>query len=78
MAMSIHACFAGIALGMQSQVMSFWGIYITIMAHKWAEAMTIGISFAKANATIKNSIIMIMLSALATPVGILLGYFFHF
>lgn len=46
-AMAIHACFAGLALGLQSEFSGFLGMFLAIVAHKWAESMTIGISFAK-------------------------------
>jgi len=48
LAMSVHASFAGLALGLQNEMTGFIGMFIAIIAHKWAESMTIGISFAKA------------------------------
>jgi len=47
LAMSIHAAFAGLALGLSNEMGPFLGMLLAILAHKWAESMTIGISFAK-------------------------------
>lgn len=73
MAMGIHATFAGLALGLQPDMPEFLGFLFAILAHKWAEAMTIGISFAKANTDFKQSMIMITISAFATPIGTIAG-----
>ena len=50
-------------------------IMVAILAHKWAEAMTVGISFAKVlnQIGLKQTIILLNIFTLATPVGILVG-----
>ena len=45
--MAIHASFAGLALGLAQNYGAFIGMLLAILTHKWAESMTIGISFAK-------------------------------
>jgi len=46
-AMGIHAAFAGLALGITKNTGGFIGMLLAILCHKWAEALTIGISFSK-------------------------------
>lgn len=45
--MSIHATLAGLALGMEQNTAAYVGLLIAIIAHKWAEALAIGIRFTK-------------------------------
>jgi zinc transporter ZupT len=71
LAMGIHASFTGLALGVFSESSAFFGFFLAIILHKWAEAMTIGIAFAKVNK--KRATIMVLLFAIATPLGTLIG-----
>lgn len=50
---------------------------IAIVAHKWSEALTVGISFVSAEIKISKSIKYMIFYTLITPIGILLGYFVH-
>jgi zinc transporter 1/2/3 len=43
------------------------------MAHKWAEAFSLGVSFSKSNTEIATFIKMIILFSLFTPLGITIG-----
>ena len=45
--MGIHASFAGLALGLQTTMPGLIGMLMAIVGHKWAECITVGISFAK-------------------------------
>jgi zinc transporter 1/2/3 len=73
LAMGIHAAFTGLALGIFDEASGFYGFFLAIVLHKWAEALTIGISFSKSNITKKRSTIMVIIFALATPIGALIG-----
>ena len=44
-ALSFHALFEGIAVGLSQRDSEVWTLIIAISLHKWAEAMALGISF---------------------------------
>lgn len=43
-AIGIHAIFAGLSLGLEEEKGGFLGMLLAVLLHKWAEAMTLGIS----------------------------------
>ena len=49
---------------------------IAILAHKWSESLTVGISFITAEIEIKKSIYYMFIFTLFTPLGIFLGQLF--
>jgi len=73
--MGIHAAFAGLSLGIGKTYGSFIGMLLAIVCHKWAEAMTIGISFAKhlSQVGMKQTMALLVIFSLATPVGVVIG-----
>lgn len=75
LAMGIHAAFAGLALGLSKDMKGFIGLLIAVLAHKWAEALTVGINFAKNLDDIgkKQAIILMFIFSLATPIGMAVG-----
>ena len=46
-ALSFHALFEGIAIGLEENKPQFITLALAISLHKWAEAITLGISFFK-------------------------------
>ena len=42
--------------------------------HKWAEGLTLGIAFRKADIDIKISTIMIVIQACMNPIGVAIGW----
>jgi zinc transporter 1/2/3 len=74
-ALSIHGLFEGTALGVQQNFNEAVFLAIAIVAHKWAESFTLGISFSKSNTEKGTFIRMICLFAIFTPFGILSGMF---
>jgi zinc transporter 1/2/3 len=75
LAMGIHAAFAGLALGLSKDMKGFIGLLIAVLAHKWAEALTVGINFAKNLEDIgkKQAVILMFIFSLATPIGMAVG-----
>ena len=73
-ALSTHAIFEGIAVGVVSDLKDFWTLAIAIAAHKWWEAMSLGISMSK-NFKDENKTIYILLLIFswATPLGVSIG-----
>lgn len=72
-ALSIHGLFEGIALGLQEEFQQILYLGIAIIAHKWAESFTLGISLFKINTDYKTFIKLIVLYSLFTPIGIVIG-----
>jgi len=73
LALSTHGLFEGIALGLQRILHGAIFLCLAIMAHKWAEAFTLGVSFSKSNTERSTFIKMIILFSLFTPLGITIG-----
>lgn len=72
-ALSFHGLFEGIALGIQDNIRDTIFLSIAITSHKWAEAITLGISFSKAGTETKTFIKLIFMFSVFTPIGVLLG-----
>ena len=72
--LSVHSLFEGIATGLVETQSGIWTLAIAIFLHKWAEAMALGISFAK-NFQDRMGLVYLMLTifSFATPVGIAIG-----
>ncbi|CAI2372605.1 unnamed protein product [Moneuplotes crassus] len=73
-ALSVHSVFEGIATGLIKETSDLWTFVIAIGAHKWAAAMSLGISMTK---NFKNQTgtvyIVLTIFSLATPLGVLIG-----
>lgn len=73
LAMGIHSSFSGLALGVMDEKPAFYGFLIAIVVHKWAEALTVGISFSKSNIAKTRMILLLAIFSVATPSGIVCG-----
>lgn len=73
LALSIHAFFEGIALGLLDKDRELLYMCIAICFHKWVEAISIGINLSKT--MIQKEILMMLITifSLTTPLGILCG-----
>ncbi len=49
---------------------------IAVLLHKWSEALTLGVAFAKGGVEKKHVISMIIIFGSASPLGIALGWIF--
>jgi zinc transporter 1/2/3 len=73
-ALSTHSVFEGIAVGLQDDVTDIWNFLVAIGLHKWAAAMSLGISMSSNLENNKNFVrMLITVFASATPLGILIG-----
>ena len=70
--MGVHSFFAGVGMGVADGGEIF-NMILAILAHKWSEALTIGISFINADLEIRRGIQYMIFYAFITPLGILLG-----
>ena len=73
LALGFHGLFEGISLGIQSTIRGTLFLLLAIALHKWAASLTLGISFVKSGVNKKQFIIMILIFAFITPIGIALG-----
>lgn len=73
-ALSVHACFEGLALGLQTNLTSALSIMLAIFIHKGAAASALGISLVKAFPNDFRMVrwLMFVFSS-ATPLGIAIG-----
>jgi zinc transporter ZupT len=74
--LSLHGFFEGMAMGFQGTLKDTLFLACAIIAHKWAEAFTLGISFTKAGTDKKTFLILIVIFSLFTPAGIFVGLIF--
>ena len=74
-ALSMHAIFEGIALGLTKELSATLNIMLALALHKPAAAMSLGVSIAKkfTDEEEKKGILLLVIFALATPIGIILG-----
>ena len=72
-ALSLHGFFEGIALGISNEFKAVLFLFLAIAAHKWAESLTLGISFHKAHTDGKTLVTMIFIFSLFGPLGVFLG-----
>ena len=76
LALSIHACFEGIAIGLQNNPSDMFYMFLAITFHKWVEALSIGINLNRSNIERGYLLNFIILFSLMTPLGMLLGIIF--
>ncbi len=72
-ALSIHSFLAGLALGAQSAVAGALVIFIAIVAHKSTAGFALGVSLVRNRMAATRAWRLLVLFALATPGGILVG-----
>ena len=72
-AIGFHGLFAGISIGIGEKLNDTLIIIIAILAHKWAAALSLGVTFIKLFVPNKQFYILIIIFALITPVGTVIG-----
>lgn len=73
LALSIHAFFAGLALGSVDQVETIVALLVAILAHKLIESFALGVTLANSPYPRKVVTRLLILFALVTPFGIFMG-----
>lgn len=73
-ALSVHATFEGVALGLQTNLLATFNIVLAILIHKGAASSALGISLVK---TFPNDFRLVrqlvFLFSIATPIGVVIG-----
>jgi zinc transporter ZupT len=80
LAISLHCVFNGLSLGVytastQSDVSSFWTLFGATVGHKLVDGFAVGIPLMRANLGLITTLVIAVLVASSTPIGILIGYF---
>eukprot|EP00668_Euglena_longa_P032023 GGOE01041306.1.p2 GENE.GGOE01041306.1~~GGOE01041306.1.p2 ORF type:complete len:315 (-),score=92.53 GGOE01041306.1:291-1211(-) len=73
LALSLHGATEGTALGLQDDAEAVFPLLVAIVAHKWAEALALGISFASTGMDRQRATVLLTAFALSSPLGIALG-----
>lgn len=73
-AMSIHNIFAGLAFGMEEIKADALVMLGAMIAHKWSEALGIGINIVNAKISKKQGILMVIFFSALNPLGMLVGW----
>lgn len=71
--LSVHSLITGMALGLETHLVSAGAILFAILAHKSTAAMALSISFAKGNAPASRTRSLLWIFYTTTPIGILGG-----
>ena len=71
----MHAIFEGIALGLTKDFSATLNIMLALLCHKLAASMSLGSSIAKnfAENEKRKGVFLLIIFAIATPLGIILG-----
>jgi zinc transporter 1/2/3 len=79
-ALSTHAIFEGIALGLTNDMSATINIMMAILFHKGPEAISLGVSLSKnfkLDEEKKKAIRLLLIFSLTTPLGIGIGMLLH-
>ena len=71
--LSIHSFLAGTALGLSQSVSVLSVILLAILAHKWAASFSLAIQINKSRLTMSSGLLLFLVFACMTPLGILMG-----
>ena len=75
-ALSMHAIFEGIALGLTKTMSTTINLMLALILHKPAAAISLGVSIQKnfvEQGEEKKGILLLVLFAVATPIGVMFG-----
>ena len=72
-AIGFHGLFAGISIGIGENLNDTLIIIIAILAHKWAAALSLGVTFVKLFVPNTQFYILMIIFALITPIGTVIG-----
>ncbi|KAF2353465.1 Zinc/iron permease [Trinorchestia longiramus] len=73
LALSFHAVFEGLAVGLQQNVQDVWYLFYAIAAHKLVIAFCVGLELISGGTKTFLTVIYMVVFALVTPLGIAIG-----
>ena len=72
--MFIHGFFEGMALGVTQNTKATLNIFLAIILHKWAAAISLTLICINKGLSVYLSVICVLCFASATPIGVFFGY----
>ncbi|XP_008487278.1 zinc transporter ZIP1-like, partial [Diaphorina citri] len=73
LALSFHAIFEGLAVGLESRVNNVWYLFGAIATHKLVIAFCVGIELVSSRTKLPLVLVYVATFAIVTPLGIGLG-----
>jgi zinc transporter 1/2/3 len=73
-ALGLHSFFEGLALGLGDTIGRTLVMLGAILVHKWAESLSLGISFVRAKTDKTNFIAMSIVFGIISPLGVVIGW----
>jgi zinc transporter ZupT len=73
--LSVHSLVLGTALGLSQDYSLVIMLFLAIITHKWAESFAIAVQLNKTTLSAKKTIILFLIFALMTPLGIFIGWY---
>ena len=73
-ALGLHSFFEGVALGLGDTIGRTLVMLGAILVHKWAESLSLGISFVRAKTDKTNFITMSIVFGIISPLGVIVGW----
>lgn len=73
-ALGLHSFFEGLALGLGDTIGRTLVMLGAILVHKWAESLSLGISFVRAKTDKTNFIAMSIVFGIISPLGVVVGW----
>lgn len=74
MVLGIHSMFEGLACGIAKSHKEVFGMLMAMLAHKWSEALSMGISFVEGGVSRTKAILLTFFLASLSPLGMLVGW----
>jgi zinc transporter 1/2/3 len=72
-ALSLHALFAGVALGLTNETSLQILILIAILGHKWAASFALSVQINKSNMLLRWGLLLFFIFSLMVPIGVVSG-----
>ena len=73
LALSFHAVFEGLAVGLEDSVEGVWTLFAAVATHKYVIAFCVGIELVSVGTPLAFFLTYIVVFAVMTPVGIGIG-----
>lgn len=75
LALSVHAIFEGLAVGLEESPSNVWYMFLAIASHKFVVVFCVGMELANASVCTAYIIIYIFAFSVVTPIGVAIGIF---
>ncbi len=76
--LSVHSFVLGTALGLAQELSIAVMLFLAIITHKWAESFAIAVQLNKTSMTFTQNILLFVIFAFMTPLGIYTGWTFQY